>query len=159
MQRTVPPVHFWPDRDLKTDFCDAGAMLNHLSYQANCEPANMWVEKVLVDDLYIYISKYDVNTRNSFISTTGSGTFNVRMTFAVNRLLIIYQSPFGSLIANSRKLLNFNNFKVNVKLHQQLDPRPFFFVFHCFFFVSPTLIQWLSCIDCKNKVKATSNCN
>ena len=53
-------------------------------------------------------------------------------------------------MTQSQKLLNLKDFKVNVELYQQLDPRPMF-VFHCFLFGSLRL----SFNDCKNKVKTT----
>ena len=38
---------------LNPDFYDASAVLNQLTYKANWEPVDMWVENVLVDDLHI----------------------------------------------------------------------------------------------------------
>ena len=42
-----------PERDANPDFCDAGAVLHQLRYQANCELVIMWVYDKPVDSGYM----------------------------------------------------------------------------------------------------------
>ena len=54
----------WADEDSNPDLYDVGAVLNHLSYQANWELVAIWVNDKPVDDEYRSIHIHDVNTRN-----------------------------------------------------------------------------------------------
>ena len=51
-------------------------------------------------------------------------------------------------------VLHSQDYKVNVRLHHQVDSR-LMFVFHSFLNGSLTVIQWLSWSDCNKKVKTT----
>ena len=85
----------WKIRDSNPDLCDAGAVINHLSHQANWELVIMWVYDKPVDIQYGLINEIFIWIFGPFVLYCSSGITELRRSLAIRQSFLFFCFVFS----------------------------------------------------------------